>query len=207
MTAKTAVTDHPIHPLLQSRWSPRAFAPTPVQPEQLLSLLEAARWSASGGNVQPWSFVVIPRDDEAAFARLIDSLAEGNRVWAQHAPLLILAVAQQEREPGKSNPYALYDLGQAVANLTIQALALGLQVHQMGGFDQAQARSAFAIPADHAPVTVLAVGVQGDPTALPEPLYQREVAVRTRKPLEHFVFGGRWNHPLELLAEVPQTEP
>lgn len=205
MTANPAVTDHPIHPLLQARWSPRAFAPTPVTPEQLLSLLEAARWSASGGNVQPWSFVVAPRDDAAAFARLLGCLAEGNQVWAQHAPLLLLAVAQLQREPGKPNHYALYDLGQAVANLTVQATALGLHVHQMGGFDQEQARGAFVIPADFAPVTVLAVGVQGDPAALPEPLYGRELAARTRKPLASFVFGGAWGHPLELPAEAARS--
>jgi len=205
MTTNPAVNDHPIHSLLQTRWSPRAFAPTPIHAEQLLSLLEAARWAPSGGNVQPWNFVIAAREDEPTFARLLNSLAEGNQVWARHAPLLILAVAQIEREPGKPNPYALYDLGQAVAHLSVQATALGLRVHQMAGFDQEQARSAFAIPSDYTPVTVVAVGVQGDPTSLPEPLYQREVAPRTRKPLEHFVFGGTWNQPLELLAELPQT--
>ncbi|NTU80445.1 MAG: hypothetical protein HGA45_13880 [Chloroflexales bacterium] len=205
MTADPAVTDHPIHPLLATRWSPRAFTPTPVTSEQLISLLEAARWAPSGGNVQPWSFVVVPRDDAAAFARLLGSLAEGNRVWAQHAPLLLLAVAQQERQPGTPNPYALYDLGQAVASLTVQATALGLRVHQMGGFDPEQARAAFAVPADYAPVTVLAVGAQGDPTALPEPLRGRELAARTRKPLDSFVFGDTWGHPLALLADMAQA--
>jgi nitroreductase len=206
MTANPAVTDHPIHPLLEARWSPRAFAPTPLTAEQILSLLEAARWAASGGNVQPWSFVIVPRDDAPAFARLLGSLAEGNQVWAQHAPLLLLAVAHLEREPGKPNPYALYDLGQAVATLSVQATALGLRVHQMAGFDPEQARAAFAIPADYAPVTVIAVGVQGDPTTLPEQLYGRELAARTRKPLESFVFGGAWGQPLALLADVAQAE-
>lgn len=206
MTTKPAVNDHPIHPLLQARWSPRAFAPAPVAPEQILSMLEAARWSPSGGNVQPWSFVVVPRGDEDAFARLAGSLAEGNRVWARHAPLLLLAVAQQEREPGKPNPYALYDLGQAVAHLTVQATALGLSVHQMAGFDPEQARAAFAIPAGHTPVTVLAVGALGDPAALPEPLRDRELAPRARKPLDSFVFAGTWGSPLALLADTAQGE-
>ncbi|NTU79876.1 MAG: nitroreductase family protein [Chloroflexales bacterium] len=204
MTTKSAVTDHPIHPLLEARWSPRAFAPTPVAPEQLLSLLEAARWSASGGNVQPWSFLVVPRDDEAAFAQLLGTLVEGNRIWAQHAPLLVLTVAQQQREPGTPNPYALYDLGQAVANLTVQATALGLSVHQLAGFDPEQARGAFAIPENHTPFTVLVIGAQGDPATLPEPLYARELAERTRKPLGSFVFGGAWGQPVSLLEGVTQ---
>ncbi len=204
MTTKSAVTDHPIHPLLQARWSPRAFAPTPVAADQLLSLLEAARWSASGGNVQPWSFVIAPREDADAFARLLGTLVEANRVWAQHAPLLVLTVAQQLRAPGTPNPYALYDLGQAVAHLTVQATALGLRVHQLGGFDPEQARSAFAIPADYAPATVLVIGLPGDPATLPEPLYAREVAERTRKPLDNFVFGGAWGQPAALQAGAAQ---
>ncbi|MEI7772629.1 MAG: nitroreductase family protein [Chloroflexales bacterium] len=204
MTTKPAVTDHPIHTLLQTRWSPRAFAPTPVASDQILSLFEAARWSASGANVQPWSFVVAPRDDEEAFARLLGTLVEGNQVWAQHVPLLVLAVAHQQREPGKPNPYALYDLGQAVAHLSVQATALGLRVHQMAGFDPEQARSAFAIPEEYLPFTVLAIGTLGNPDALPEPLRTRELAERTRKPLGSFVFGGAWGQPVALSAGVAQ---
>jgi nitroreductase len=201
---KPAVTDYPIHTLLQTRWSPRAFAPTPVAVDQILSLLEAARWSASGANIQPWSFVVVPKDDEDAFARLLGALVEGNQVWVQHVPLLVLAVAHQQREPGKPNPYALYDLGQAVAHLSVQATALGLRVHQMAGFNQEQARSAFAIPEEYLPFTVLAIGELGDPDALPEALRTRELAERTRKPLGSFVFGGAWGQPTPLLADVAQ---
>ena len=202
---QSAVTNPPIHTLLQTRWSPRAFAPTPVAPAQILSLLEAARWSASAINVQPWSFVVVPKDDEDAFARLFGTLAEGNQVWVQHVPLLVLAVAQQQREPGKPNPYALYDLGQAVAHLSIQATALGLYVHQLAGFNPDQARSAFAIPEEYVPFTVIAIGTLGDPDALPEPLHTRELAERTRKPLGSFVFGGTWGQPTSLLADVDQA--
>ena len=205
MITKPASTDYPLHPLLQARWSPRAFVPTRIAAEQILSMLEAARWAPSGGNVQPWSFLVVPRDDEATFARLFDCLAEGNQIWVQHVPLLLLTVAELQREPGKPNPYALYDLGQAVANLTVQATALGLSVHQMAGFNQEQARSAFAIPEAYAPVTVVAIGPQGEPAALPEPLREREEAERTRKPLRSFVFGGVWGQPTTLLADAAQA--
>ncbi|MEI7771773.1 MAG: nitroreductase family protein [Chloroflexales bacterium] len=200
MTTKLSTTDHPIHELLQSRWSPRAFTSDPVSPAQIRSLLEAARWSASAGNGQPWSFIVAPREDPETFELLLGCLAEGNQVWAKQAPLLILAVARVLREPGKPNPWALYDLGQSVAHLSIQATSLGLQAHQMAGFSQDQARAAFAIPEDHLPVTVIAIGAAGAADALPEPLRARELADRTRKPLASFVFGKTWDKTSPTLA-------
>jgi nitroreductase len=201
LTKKLAAADNPIHPLLQERWSPRAFAPTPISHAQIRSLLEAARWSASGGNGQPWSFVVAPQEDRVAFDLLLRCLVEGNQVWARHAPLLILTVAQLLREPGKPNSLALYDLGQAVAYLSIQATALGLQAHQMAGFSPDLACAAFAIPEDHAPVTVIAVGTPGTPETLPENLRTRELAERTRKPITSFVFGGTWGQRLPALLD------
>lgn len=200
MSTRLSPTDHPIHEILQARWSPRAFTSDPVSPAQIRSLLEAARWSASGANGQPWSFIVAPREDTQTFELLLGTLVEPNQVWAKNAPLLILAAAQVLREPGKPNPWALYDLGQAAAHLSIQATALGLYVHQMAGFSPDQARAAFAIPEDFQPVTVIAVGSLGSPDDLPAPLREREIADRTRKPLASFVFGGTWGTPSPTLA-------
>ncbi len=78
MTTRLSPTDNPIHELLQARWSPRAFTSDPVTPAQIRSLFEAARWSASAGNGQPWSFIVAPREDTATFELLLNTLAEGN---------------------------------------------------------------------------------------------------------------------------------
>jgi nitroreductase len=201
MLEKPATVDYTIHPLLRGRWSPRAFDPAPLPREQVLSLLEAARWSPSSNNGQPWSFVVIPRTDQDAFDRAVSSLNESNVVWAQHAPLLILAVARLNRDNGAPNRTALYDLGQAVAHLSVQAAASGLWVHQMGGFSQDRARELFAVPEGYEPVTFIAIGRQGDPVLLPENLREREQAPRTRKPLDAFAFGGEWGQPSPLLAE------
>lgn len=209
---KPATTTYAIHPLLRDRWSPRAFAPEPIPAEQVLSLFEAARWSPSAVNEQPWSFIVIPRADAAVFAKAVECLNEGNRVWAQHAPLLVVAVAHLVRDrDGAPNGVALYDLGQSVAHLTVQAGELGLSVHQMGGFSADAARAAFGIPADHAPVTFLAIGKLGDPETLPETLRARELAERQRKPLESFVFGERWGETSPLLVpqalDLPSEQP
>lgn len=46
---KTATSEFPIHDVLKERWNARAYDSKPVEDEKLWSLLEAARWSPSGG--------------------------------------------------------------------------------------------------------------------------------------------------------------
>lgn len=202
---KPAVTSVPIHPLLKERWSPRAFDNHPIPTERLLSILEAARWSPSAGNGQPWSFIIFQRSDEEEFMRAVSCLNEGNVVWAQHAPLLMIAVAQVVRETGAPNRTALYDLGQAVAHLSVQAESEGLAVHQMGGFDQSRARELFNIPEGYEPVTFIAVGELGSHISLPESLQVREIAPRTRKPLNSFVWEGDWGRVAPLVEQEEQA--
>jgi nitroreductase len=183
-----------IHELLARRWSPRAFSPRPVEPEKLAQLFEAARWTPSSYNAQPWAFIVATREDAEGYNRLLSTLVDVNRQWAQQAPVLILAVAKLDYDhAARANRHALYDLGQAVANLTVQATALDLHIHQMGGFDPRSARELFAIPAGYEPVAVLALGYQDAPPADP--------GARTRKALTDFVFSGSWGRAATVVAE------
>src|SRR2546429_5761538 len=190
---KLAETQYPIHGLLRRRWSPRAFSSRPVEPDKLRSLWEAARWAPSSYNEQPWSFIVATKDDEAEYARLLSCLVEGNIQWPQHAPVLMVSVARLTFEDdGKPNRHAFHDVGLAVANLIVQATALGLVVHQMAGILPAKIRKLSVIPAGYEAVAGVALGYPGDPQSLPEGLRQRELAPRERKPLTEFVFSRRW---------------
>ena len=190
---KPADTQYPIHDLLKKRWSPRAFSGRPVEPGTLRSLLEAARWAPSSNNAQPWSFLVATKEDQAAHGRLVSCLMEGNVPWAQRAPVLMVSVARLSFEDdGKPNRHAFHDVGQAVANLTLQATALGLFVHQMAGFYPDKVRELYGIPKEFEPVAAIALGYPGDPESLPEKFRSRELAPRTRKPLSEFVFAERW---------------
>ncbi|TSA04609.1 MAG: nitroreductase [Nitrospiraceae bacterium] len=198
---KPAATQYPIHDLLTRRWSPRAFSERPVEPDALRSLLEAARWAPSSSNEQPWSFIVATNDDEAGHSRLVACLMEGNIPWAQRAPVLLVSVARMSFEDnGKPNRHALYDVGQAVANLSVQATALGLFVHQMAGFYPDKVRELYGIPKEYEPVAMIALGYPGDPESLPEKFRSREVAPRERKPLADFIFSGQWGKTSSLVA-------
>src|SRR4051812_5011893 len=181
---KTTTSQVALHPLLSERWSPRAFDPAhDVSDDEVNALLEAARWAASAANTQPWRFLVA-RKGEDDFERLVDVLAGGNQVWAKHASALVLVAAQTTDEQGNARNHALYDTGQAVAQLAAQAQHEGLATHQMGGFDAAGAAEAFALPAALRPVVVVAVGRHDPQAVLPEPFAARENAPRTRLPLD-----------------------
>jgi nitroreductase len=190
---RKAETSVPIHELLSERWSPRAFDNRAVEPEKLRSLVEAARWAASSYNAQPWYFIVATKDDPENFNRVLESFVEFNRGWAKSAPVVGLSVAGLKFENnGEPNRHAFHDVGQAAANLALQATSLGLQIHQMAGILPDKARQLFSIPDGYEAVAGFALGYPGDPASLPDQLRQRELAPRVRKPVTSFVFTGKW---------------
>jgi nitroreductase len=188
-----AILEYPVHELIAKRYSGRAFCSKPVDATTIGSLMEAGRWAASCSNEQPWSFVVTGQEKRSDYDRLLGCLVEFNIEWARHAPVLILSIARLNfASSGKPNRHAFHDVGQATANLELQATALGLLAHPMAGFDIQKTRAEFLIPEGHDPVAVIAVGYPGDPATLSEKLRKRELAPRERKPQHDFVFRGSW---------------
>jgi len=185
-------------PAIHERWSARSFDAREVSAATLRKVFEAARWAASSNNEQPWRFVVGRRGD-ATWKRIFETLVGFNRTWAHRAPVLILgAAATHFSKNGAENRFALYDLGAASSYLTLEAANLGLTTHQMGGFDQDAARKALGIPAEYGIGAVIALGYQGEPTALgDDTLIERETTARTRKALGEVVFS-EWGEPTEL---------
>lgn len=193
--SKPAETRYDVHDLIRDRWSPLAFADRPVSGEELGRLLEAARWAASSYNEQPWGYVIATRDDAEAFETMHGCLAEGNQPWTAKAPVLMLACAKQQFERnGKPNRHAAHDVGLANGNLVLQAMAHGLYVHMMAGFEPQKARVVLGIPEGWDPLTMMAVGYLGSAADLPESLRERENAPRSRRPMSDFVFAGKWGN-------------
>lgn len=194
---KPAVSDSNLHPLIRNRWSPRAFSDREVSPEDLKTMLEAARWAPSASNEQPWRFIVARKQDSEAFAKVLSVLVEANQVWAKNAAVLMIAVAKKTSSSSqKPNGHAWHDVGLALGTLVLQAGALGLHVHMMAGFDAAKARQVFHIPGDFDATTAIAVGYLGNHAALPDKLRERELAARSRKALDEIAFGDAWGKPL-----------
>ncbi len=190
---KPAPVQFPIHNLLKHRWSPRSFADRDVDPAILRSLFEAARWAASSYNGQPWSFIIATRSEPEAFQRVLSCFVEFNVGWAKNAPVIGISVARLNFEHnGSPNRHSYHDVGQAMANLALEAVANGLQLHQMAGIAVDKAREALAIPEGYDPVAGFALGYPGEPQELPDHLRDRELAPSERKTADSFVFDGQW---------------
>lgn len=195
MIKKHATTRVPIHEVIATRWSPRAFDPSKVVSHQdLTAVLEAARWAPSCFNDQPWRFVVCDKSrDEAAWQQALSVIAEKNQLWAKHAPVLILAVAMANfGHNDKPNRWAGYDTGAAALGLCLQATALGLIVHQMGGFDAERAKHVLGLPDDCVPMAMMALGYQAEVETLAEDFVAGEQAERSRAALEQRFYLGKW---------------
>lgn len=189
----------PIHPPIAARWSPRAFDPDAVvTSEQLTALLEAARWAATWGHRQPVRFVVgLRRAGEQrpgdrlsgteAFATIAGLLRRGNS-YAHAASALILVCADQG-EDDRTALYSAVDAGAAIANLSVEAVAQGLIVHPMAGFDVDGARAAFELPEGVRPLAVVAVGSQGDYGRVAPEIAERDGRPRERLPLDRIVLN------------------
>ncbi|MCI0638714.1 MAG: nitroreductase family protein [Gemmataceae bacterium] len=200
-TAKQAKPDYPIHELLTKRWSPYAFSDRAVSDDDLRALFEAARWAASSYNEQPWSYIVATKANAAEFERVLSCLVEGNQAWAKAVPVLALGCTSLRFALNNNpNAAAVHDLGLASANLTLEATARGLFVHQMIGILPDKVRELYRVPDGVQPLTGLAIGYAADPNILPEKLRERDVAPRKRKKLAEFVFGGEWGTALPLVT-------
>jgi nitroreductase len=193
-----APVEFPVHELIQNRWSPRAFSDKPVPQEVLRSLFEAARWAPSSSNEQPWVYIVATKDDPENFEKSLGALVEFNANWARKAAVLVIAVAELAFAKNNApNRNAQYDVGAASLQLSIEATARGLVVHQMAGFDPETAKEAYDIPQGWEPIAAMAIGYPGDASSLPEPLQSREKAPRSRKRIREFVMSGQWGHTAE----------
>jgi nitroreductase len=199
MLDKPARTHTPIHAPMAHRWSPRAFdRHKPVSREQLLSLLEAARWAPSCFNDQPWRYIVWDRHSNPdPWQQAFECLAEGNQAWVKNAPILMLAASDNAfGHNGKPNRWGQYDTGAASENICLQAAAMGLAAHQMGGFDVARLKTVFAIPEHIACMAMIAVGYQAPVEILEGELREKEKAERTRKALTENFFENGWGKKL-----------
>lgn len=172
------------------RWSPRSFLSDPLSEEEIEAIFEAARWSPSCFNEQPWRFV---------FARTVDDLksfqsvlVDANRVWAATAPLLMIAFSRRTfRRNEKANRWSQFDTGAAWMALALQANQMGLHCHAMGGFDKDKAYEVANVdPEKYEAICMIVIGKKGEAEALPDDLKAREEP-SDREPITGLVFEGR----------------
>lgn len=177
--------------LIIKRWSPRSFNGKEVETWKLHTLFEAAGWAASCFGEEPWRYLLASRADKPQFERLLGLLMPKNQDWAQHAGALAISFAKKTfSHAPMPDRFGLHDTGTAFGQLSLQAVALDLHVHGMGGFDAARTRTEFAIPDDFEVGAAFAIGYVDGDGAPP--------AGRKRRPLSEIVFSGEWGKPAAL---------
>lgn len=190
----TRQPDHPVAPQFPGRWSPRSFTDRALSEAEVMSLLEAARWAPSASNHQPWR-LVWARRGEAAFDSLHACLTGNNLIWTAKAAALVVVASKDtvlNRDGAEvPNRTAGFDTGAAWMSLALQAHAMGLVAHAMGGFDKDRLAAAVQLPAGHTLHCVVAVGEQGPVEALPDDLVAREKP-SGRKAMAEIAWHGRF---------------
>lgn len=198
---RLAPVGHPVHDIIRARYSPRGFSERAVDKHTLASVFEAARWAPSSFNEQPWAFILAERADKDAFDGILDCLTPGNQGWAQTAAILMISVARTTFErSGKINRHAFHDVGLASGFLALQAIALGLGLHMMAGFDPGKAREVLSIPEGFDPAAAMALGYPLDPEHMSAEAREKALKPRSRKALGDFVFARRWGEKIPELS-------
>jgi nitroreductase len=181
--------DHEIEDLFVRRWSPRAMSGESIEHEQVMRLLEAARWAPSSYNEQPWRFLYAKRDTPH-WQTFFDLLVEGNKAWCKGAAVLFVIVTKKTfTRNGKDNPVCVFDAGSAWQTLALQGAAMGLVVHGMAGFDAEKAKRELDVPDDFHVCAMVAVGKPGQADDLPENLREIEKP-SNRKPVAEISMEG-----------------
>lgn len=189
---------------LRSRWSPVVFdVEHRLQPEEVTTLLHAAQWAPSHGNLQPWRFFVAERGGPAHRV-LVPHLSRGNSAWVPRASVVFVVAVKTAAEPEDEKPtdaeVNLYSAGQAAAHLSLQAHATGLWARQFQGFDKDGLGRRLGVPPSWRLVAAVAVGVRGDLGEAAERDREREQRVRRRRELPEIAYGDRWGVAWDGLA-------
>ena len=189
---RSAPVERPVNELIAGRWSARALSPKKIDRAVIATLFEAARWAPSSFNEQPWRYLFATRDDKENYETLASLLVPGN-AWAKSGYLLALSAAHLVfARNNKPNVHAWHDVGAASENMFLQAMELGLYMHQMAGFDRERARLLLATDPQLDPVAMIAVGYPGNAATLAEPQRAGETAPRQRMSIGSTVFEGTW---------------
>jgi nitroreductase len=152
-------------------------------------MFEAAGLAPSCNNEQPWLFVFATQEQQDVFKDYVEFLTDGNKLWAKHAYALVISMARTKFSySGRPNRFAFHDTGMAITNLLLQAEALDLYVHQMGGYSIEKVQEYFRLGDDIEPVAMMAVGYLGDGSSLTPELLKRDEVRRPRKSISEFVF-------------------
>jgi nitroreductase len=200
----------------------RKFKPDPVADDAIWQIIDAAIRAPSGGNTQPWAFLVVR--DAAKKAKLAEALRRdpsevtamraeaeafdptrkrmrmGSIAWREDvsaAPVIIIPCLVSPTSPSRdmTSIWSGSSIYQAVQNLMLAARALGLGtlMTTANAHIESLIRAEFGIPDDAMPVAFIPVGYPDGQTFGPT----------TRKPVESVTYWDAWQATRERALAAP----
>lgn len=175
---------------IRKRRSIRKFKPEALPADHLKKILDAGRLAPSGGNRQPWYFIIV-REYETK--KNLSIVANDQRFIAD-ADTVIVAIGDPITSARKL-PYKLsstriafkQDPMIAVEHMVLAATALGYGTCWIGAFNENQVKKILKIPENLAVIALLPIGVADEaPQASP------------RKPFREIFFKESYGTPMEI---------
>jgi len=185
---------------IKNRRSIRHYKPDNVDDKTIQTVLEAAHWAPSWGNIQCWRFIVIR--DQKIKSDVADTLSKikVDNEWVENAaaksirqaPVLIVICAEKGKAgcdtdgtpvTDKGDYWFMFDIALAVQNMLLAANALGLGTVIVGGFDAGKAAQILNVPEGYAVVTMTPLGVP-----------ERKGQISPRKQLSEVLYKDKFNN-------------
>ena len=191
-TINNKSTEYPIDDIFLQRYSSRAMSGEAISKEEIMTLFEAARWSPSSMNAQPWRFIYA-MCGSPEFEKFFSLIMEKNQIWAKNSSALILLISKNNLDDGSFSAPHSFDAGAAWENLALQATSMKFVSHAIGGFDKKLAKENLKISDDYTIEIMIAIGKPGKIEDLPEALQAREKPSQ-RKNLKEIIFEGSFKN-------------
>ena len=161
---------------IKTRRSTRRYKSEDVSEEQVEKLLGAAIMAPSGGNMQPWDFIIIRGEEQKkALAR-----AALGQMFIATAPVVIVVCANKPRTARRygergAELYSLQDTAAATQNMLLAATAMGLAGCWVGAFNDNAVSDVLGLPRNIRPVVILPIGVPDEFPRMPPRIALSEI--------------------------------
>jgi nitroreductase len=144
---------------IKERRSIREFEERDIPDATIGRLLESAHLAPSAGNLEPWKFVVVKRDDIKE--QLTQAAYDQNSLHS--APVCIVVCAEPGRSAAKygqrgADLYCLQDTAAAAENILLTATGYGLGSCWVGAFDEKAVIDSLGLDSDLRPVVLIPIG-------------------------------------------------
>jgi nitroreductase len=153
----------------------REYSQKEIPKDIKLKILEAARSTGSGKNLQHWRFIVVK--DKENLKKLADDSITGK--WIVNANFAVIVLTDPKY------PFHLIDAGRVVQNMQIAAWGYGIASCIFTGINKEKLRKDFNIPADLEPSVVVGFGYP----------VKKIKGKKNRKPLNELVFIEKYGNP------------